>query len=516
MTVREIGISTDESEKKADEAFQGNELEKPFPLLKPGRALIDLETSSLIEFFHAPEGGTRPMAGFNQYDPEMGFGEGHVIAQKWVGYRAVDCPRPNPNGEIPVLNNRPEQHELTYKSPDAFREDVIQREGRRPLVLVERPAVAYEEAVLGETFEVLGWYRPWADKESGERLAPVAEMTDEFEGLGGDSDLKQVKRDEQFLSFDGLNAEANWEDVDDPDAVNVMFTVSGTEIEAHVVSAETEQDIHLFDSTVHQKYNKRDIKVHSPYEAKDLIKQGRDSDAEYDDLGWERAHPTWNAEHEVWEIDGDVETVQYAIAHFAAHGFPVTLSGAEAERIATDVYTYIEDDTLGETGLEADESLSAFETVGGVDSDLDLETMTYEGVTPRASIQTVNADGDLLAFDNTLNEDNNGRIIGLGEVTVPPRVKEQWQVATKVSDDSLHEWYAPRTGARIKVKPITNDDVEHTVWGGPVEVERDGETVRGEYGIVVDDSSAEEELVACLADEEATLNTVITHMQALA
>lgn len=113
------------------------EIRTAFPNLRPGRALVNLNTGEMYEFQHPTTHvtlGEREMTEFEErYERKYGDGPqgqdyGNEIHRRWVAFRKVDCPVPNEHSELPVETSAPRRDEVVQKTPKAFYENDLVEE----------------------------------------------------------------------------------------------------------------------------------------------------------------------------------------------------------------------------------------------------------------------------------------------------------------------------------------------------------------------------------------------------
>lgn len=113
------------------------EIRTAFPNLRPGRALVNLNTGEMYEFQHPTTHvtlGEEQLTDFEEsYEYKYGDGPqgqdyGNEIHRRWVAYRKVDCPVPNEHSEIPVETSAPGREEVVQKTPKAFYENELLEE----------------------------------------------------------------------------------------------------------------------------------------------------------------------------------------------------------------------------------------------------------------------------------------------------------------------------------------------------------------------------------------------------
>lgn len=509
------------------------ELHVDYPLLKPGRALIDMENNELYEIFHGPEGGTQPIErsyihcyGDDEFNTITDKGEtvygkegvdfGHVIVQQFIAYRKLPCPTPNENGEIAAPGWRPSDCELTFSSPDEFVDRVFDGDGRTPLALLERPAVSYEETTGHETYDVLGWYNPYT-QNIDRRLRDLSEIGELFPGLDGLDQPKLLSRDGEHRHFPGLGLDVQWDQV--PDDLNIWFAFAETG--ADIRMTEKTGQIHFAESVEHEVYNGvYDFRIESDKSTKDHIKAlPWDLEINLGDGPVTIAHPTWNpdaGDYGMWEID--YEALPYAVHHFLSRGLSVSIPATELEPFGHTVPSFSVAGELGDSAYDAinSEHEDFYRARSPLYQDYEVEiTCDLESVSWQSRRAPAPDKLSLLALESTLmsgHAPNGARISLNSELTeVPESIKQAWSPAIDVDDDEFR-FYNSQNGCAVTVslvtEPPTESPEENIVVGQEYQIDVH-DTKPNEYG------SAEDYTAVTLADERMAVQTTVTLMEAM-
>lgn len=504
--MNQIGVDTptvaesDETREIEFSSFaQLNDMKVPFPNLRPGRALVNLETNEMIEMFHSvignwkTSGGTMTFLEERRLDEEVGTEWGGIIQEKFVAHRITECPPSNQHGEVPVPEERPEKSEIVERSPEEFIDNVLQMDKQVPFMLLERPSVDYAEVGTGETYEVIGSYFPHAE-DPEDRVRDPEAITEEFEGLDvavGRTDVET----HPVVEVPELSISLSWGDVAEESAIRFDETDDG-HIEAHVAENGEGAEIYLYDHHT-DDYSTDRVHIDSPFSAKEDIM----------DLSWEQAHPDWDAEfgeRGAWRFDASA--FKHAIEHFIKCGYEVA---ASPEVVAT---MGVESAEYTSHVADAEEIAIEREQQAQVEFDASVAAITEDWDTEKnVSVQAARVENPtLLALDLTLGAGGqmtleNGVSVsgGLGTIdAVPESVADSWQPSAGASDDDgagdeeSYEWYNPSSGARVSVEEVEGD------WGS-------------EYEITVEHQYTAPETVATLAGEGHTVETIITHLKAM-
>lgn len=503
-TMNSIGVDTTtvaENDETRDLEFtsfdQINDMKVAFPNLRPGRALVNLETNELIEIFHSvignwkTSGGTLSHLEERRLDDKVGTQWGGIIQEKYVAHRITDCPASNHHGEVPVPEERPEKSEIVERSPEEFFENVLEIDSKTPFMLLERPSVDYAEVGTGETYEVVGSYWPQSTNPEN-RVRDADAITEEFEGLDVAVGRTEVET-HPVIELPEFNVSLTWGGVDSSSVVQFEETETGR-IKANVKEDGKQETIHLFDHHT-DDYNTDRVHIDSPISAKDDIK----------DLNWEQAHPNWDAdfgEHGAWRFDADA--FDHAIKHLLKCEYAVTVSADVVATLGVESAEYVSH------VADADEVAIEREQQAQEGFDASIEAIVDDWDTDKdVSVQAVRTDNPtLLGLDLTLGEggqmdlDTGITVSGTLDTIdgVPESVAKAWQPAISASaddsDEDGYEWYNSSSGARISVEEVEGK------WGA-------------EYEITVEHQYAEPETIATLADERHVVETVITHLRAM-
>lgn len=491
-----IGVDTptvDEHDEKRDLDFTSferlNDMNVPFPNLKPGRALVNLESNELIEMYHSmmgnwkTSGGTLSFLEERRLDDKVGTEWGGIMQEEYVGHRITECPASNRHGEVPVPTERPEKSEIVERSPEEFRENVLQMDEKVPFMLLERPSVDYAEIDTGETYEVIGSYFP-NERDPEERVREPGAIQEAFDGLEIEIGRTEVEG-HPVVELPAFNVSLSWEDV--TEGAVIRLEESDGQVEA--VVADEEATMHLFDYHTDAYHTDR-VHIDSPKSAKEDIK----------DLDWEHAHPNWDTEfgeYGAWRFDA--EAFEHAVSHFLECEYTVSVSPDVIATIGVESTEYVSYVTDAEEVAFDEEHRAVAEYESSVASVTD-GWETEKSV----SIQAGQVDNPtLLALDLTLGagEANLGAGMSVGGAletidSIPESVVEAWQPAGGERENEAYEWYNPSSGARVGVEEVEGK------WGP-------------EFEITVEHAYTESEVVVTLAGERDVVETVITHLRAM-
>jgi hypothetical protein len=232
--------------------------------------------------------------------------------------------------------------------------------------------------------------------------------------------------------------------------------------------------------------------------------------------------------------------LSHVINHFTTHCGPVTISANLFDKISTTAWRFKQtSDTIGNPQLISkrsevpDQSLSPFvedNTTDTNSTDFNPEEQTYDNPADQ-SMHAIDADdADKLSFftlESTISATAGSGVSVISESSLDeelsPRTQREWEALNPDENGDSRALYLfahRETGTKIAVRPLSDDMVSHTVWGGecPTDTVEDiPDDASAEYGIFVDEPWTEtEELVASLASEAMAVKTVVTHMFALA
>lgn len=286
-----------------------------YPELRPGRALLAVDTAELIEFVHrvpceteTVEGTRSPRTGKKQWTNEYETGQdwGGLLQHHFISYAKREAPSPNQHDEIHAPLDRPSEAEITDMSPDGFERIILFNDNEpRPLLLMERPEVSYEEVVPGETYDVVGWYDPTGDCET-ERVKPVSTMAHRFPEIAGVDGTKSTT-----MVIPEIGLEIQWDDVDARQS-NIKVSPEGDDIEFSVKIRH--MDFHVEVGV--GEYEDRQLFITNPYDANDLVK-GLDAYAG----GWNSALNAWPMHYNLDALTNIVSTITDA-----GHSFTIDAS----------------------------------------------------------------------------------------------------------------------------------------------------------------------------------------------
>lgn len=285
-----------------------------FPELGPGRALIDIETGELYEFMDRPVGMIDTVEGrqseseeyFNwKYRTPEGQDWGGIIQHHYMSYAKRGCPKLNEHGEVQMPLTRPADSEMTTVSPPAFADSVLfDGEVPRPLLLVERPEVTYEEVIPGDTYEVAGWFDP-SEANSADRTKPITDIVSTHpEIVDVDSTIDTLRG---FARFDMSLA---WETVADTDSIIVSASTEGGDTTFSMDTQATQSEFHI---DVGRSDDEVRFLIQSPYEAKEAIKSLS-------------SRAQWDSEASRWTVESSADTLNEMIMSFTAAGWDLSLS----------------------------------------------------------------------------------------------------------------------------------------------------------------------------------------------
>lgn len=498
----EIGVDvhrTTETENSKGDTFEVgiNETQHEFeyPNLRPGRALLALDTGELVEFHHPELGVTDASEGRRssieeyydwKYNNQKGQDWGGIIQKYQVTFVRRDAPVPNDHFEIPAATDRPASHELTSAKPETFKRTILfDGDQPRPLLLLERPAVSYDEAAAGETYTCLGWFDQ-LESDAGERVKHHSEISSKHPAIvGGDA---AINHDYELENLDIAVAAGSVES-----ANNFAFSQTENDYDVEVVGERGE--IH---ATLGTAFGDTRFIIDAPYDANEYIKQ----------LG---GQPRWNPDHNAWAVIATNETLQDMIATLSATRWNLTVDSLVVEKIANrtvtvdvedvdeasfaDIEAFAFDDTASEPkpmqNSSVDENRSPMTEKT---TSVDVEDM-FNAAAVSDSLTSLSALDAALAS----NEGTGLTISVKGDdvaTSLPESIDDEWRVSLKKTDEDSYKWYHPLTGTAISVTPVEG-------WGT-------------EYEITVTQSQDDRgETVTQIADETMAVRVAMQHMMAI-
>lgn len=336
-----------------------------FPELSPGRALIDVETGTLYEFMDRPVGMINTVEGRQseseeylnwKYRTPEGQDWGGIIQHHYISYTERACPELNHHEEIQMPLTRPDDSDITTIAPPTFSNSVLfDEEVPRPLLLIERPEVTYEEVMPGDTYKVIGWYDP-SESDPSQRTKPTSDIVSMHpEIVGVDSTMSSSR------GFDQLDMSTSWDSVDDTD---VAIVTASTEGDSSTFTMRTHSDKTEFHVDLGQSGGDVRFLIQSPYEAKETIKSLS-------------AGAQWDSEATQWTVESSPETLDEMIRSFTTAGWELSLSHRVVE-------------TFGDSSVDI---LPVEETVSATDSEvfeyIFTETVSVEGQSVLPRTETV-------------------------------------------------------------------------------------------------------------------------------
>lgn len=321
MTLRanEIGAdvySTSETDlDKHNLGTRSNELEHEFdyPELAPGRALLDVENGDLYEIMHRIPGVTDTVEGRqSEYEERMnwkyrtpeGQSWGGIIQHFHISYAKRQCPTPNTHGEIQMPLTRPDENSITDIAPPAFEDSVLfdDDDTSRPFLLLERPEVTYEEAMPGDSYNILGWYDP-AENDPSDRVNAMETIAHRFPDIAGVDYTTNISK-----ALPDLGIDIEWDDMDENAAVELSRDSEGFVIDTNTSPGE-------FHISAGHAFGEQRFLIDSPFDAKELIK----------DL---TSNPRWASEQTLWAVEKTRDSLVEMVRDFTAAGWVITIDGA--------------------------------------------------------------------------------------------------------------------------------------------------------------------------------------------
>lgn len=434
-----------------------------FPELGPGRALIDIETGDLHEFMHRQVGMVDTVEGRQseseeymnwKYRTPEGQDWGGIIQHRYLSYTTRDCPAPNDHDEIQMPLTHPTEADLTTVAPHVFSESVLFDEERpRPLLLVERPEVTYEEAMPGDSFTVVGWFDP-AEQDPEDRTKPTVDITSQHpEIVGGDAEVT-VSR-----GFNNFGASLTRDTVTDSESILIS---QPTDSDTSGLEMQTQSDLTNFHIDVGQSPKSGGLQflIDSPFEAKDDIK-------ELD------RRASWDSDASQWTIDGSRDALDEMLASFTAAGWEFSISPQiiEVYGDTSRTVTPVEDDLTATTADVFDYTFGdTARTLPGVEGAVQLAEISEEYVRIEQSENTTSVSGVEQPAENHLSEiDSESNTVRFDcPHTTAPLVKSlDWGSAQYdwIAEDS--QWKLNQTAATALVQTVVegNEPLTMTLTG---------------------------------------------------
>lgn len=242
-----------------------------YPELSPGRAVLDVETGALYEIMHRVSGFTDTVEGrqseseeyFNwKYDNPEGQDWGGIIQHHYVSFAKQQCPEPNEHGEIQAPINRPSENEITDIRPAAFETLALFEDNgqSKPLLLLERPEVTYEEVMPGDTYDILGWYDP-SETDEDDRVKPVENIAHGHPEIAGVDYEMQTS-----MVIPDLGIHIPWNDVSGTTCVQIA---SSDQADFAVATTNRTRDFHVYKGMASGESR---FIIDSPFDAKEDVK----------------------------------------------------------------------------------------------------------------------------------------------------------------------------------------------------------------------------------------------------
>lgn len=315
---------------------QPDETEKnvEFPELEPGRAILNVATGAFHEMLHRIDGPTmlyeekktdyeESMA--YKYDRVEGCDWGGVIEQYFISFVERTAARPNQHMEMMVPLKRPSDSEVTNLSPPQFQKSILTDENgyTAPLLIFERPQVAYEELAPGDSYELLGWYDP--SEDASNRIKDESELTHKFPNL-----TNADYTSEMHHSIDVLNTSMTGE-LSPTDFISLEATEADSGYTGSATKTASKGDVHI---TTGMHYGDRRYFIDSPFDAKDIIKFASKS-----------ADTRWNNDAGEWTAVLRDEVLAELVSSLSDE-FSVTLDTNAFKHVATSERKRVSEETI--------------------------------------------------------------------------------------------------------------------------------------------------------------------------